>query len=99
MGRMVDLRGEVLGPRLTLQTGDVVLLPAAGARIESGDSVAIVGVHQNAAPVADGQVIAPAGAPDVVMLSATHAGVAEVSLITGDPFGGPAATPITIEVS
>ena len=41
---------------------------------------------------------APAGAPDVVMLAATHAGVAQVSLITGDPFGGPAATPITIEV-
>lgn len=96
MPRLVDLRAGPIGEKLELEPGDMVLLPAAGARIVSGTSVEVLDAFQNATPLPDGRVLAPAGSPDVVLLSSRVPGDSTVLMMTGDPFGG--ATPKTLVV-
>ncbi|MGW6426953.1 hypothetical protein ACWF82_30140 [Nocardia sp. NPDC055053] len=79
---------------MELAPGDIVLLPAAGARVTSGSVV--LGVYQNATPLPNGRVLAPEGPPDVVLLSAPTPGNSTVLLMTGDPFHGP--TPQNLSV-
>lgn len=98
MGRLVDLRDGPIGDRLELEPGDMVLLPAAGAQLLSGSAVELLGVHQNAAFLADGSVLAPEGGPDVVTLSALTPGDSVVRLMTGDPFGGPTPRELLVTV-
>ncbi|MGW6729859.1 hypothetical protein ACWF9G_28500 [Nocardia sp. NPDC055029] len=95
MPRLVDLRAGPVGERLELAHGDIVLLPAAGARVTSGSAVE-VGVYQNATPLPNGRALAPEGPPDVVLLSALTPGTSTVLLMTGDPFHG--ATPQNLSV-
>lgn len=97
MGRLIDLRMGFTGDRLELEPGDLVLLPAAGARVIAGEAVEC-GVHQNATALEDGRVLAPQGAPDVVVLEATAPGDAMVRLFTGDPFGGPTSKELEVVV-
>ncbi|MEV0061269.1 hypothetical protein [Nocardia sp. NPDC050718] len=82
---------------MALEPGDIVLLPAAGARVTSGATVEVLGVYRDAAPLADGRVLAPEGPPDVVVLAALTPGDATVRLMTGDPFHG--ATPQELSVT
>ena len=98
MGRLIDLRGSAVGPRLVLEPGDVVLVPATGAQIVSGSAVELTGVHQNATPLDDGRIVAPAGAPDVVVLAARGKGASKITLMTGDPFGPSASSILAIDV-
>lgn len=97
MSRIIDLRTSFVGDRLVLQPGDLVLLPAAGARVIAGVAVEC-GVHQNATVLEDGRVLAPEGAPDVVVLTALASGDAMVRLFTGDLFGAPVPKDIEVVV-
>ena len=97
MGRIIDLRTSFVGDRLELEPGDLVLLPAAGARVVAGSAVEC-GVHQNAIALEDGRVLAPQGAPDVVALTALASGDAMVRLFTGDPFGAPVPKDLEVVV-
>lgn len=98
MPRLVDLRAEPVATELELKPGDIVLLPAAGARVLSGAAVEISGVYQNSTPLRDGRVLAPEGPPDVVLLSSREPGNSTVLLITGDPFhnGTPQVLAVTV---
>ncbi|PAX07353.1 hypothetical protein [Sphingomonas lenta] len=98
MSRLIDLREGPVGNRLELELGDLVLLPGAGAKLTSGSAVELLGVHRSATPLADGRVLAPEGAPDVVTLSAFMPGEATVRLMTGDPFGGAVSRELLVTV-
>lgn len=98
MSRLIDLRTGPIGNTLELEPGDIVLLPAAGAQVTSGSAVELLGVYQNAVPLASGRVIAPEGAPDVVTLSALMPGRATVRLMTGDPFSGASPRDLSVTV-
>lgn len=97
MGRIVDLRTTTVGDRLELEPGDLVLLPAAGARVVTGSAVQC-DVHQNAIALEDGRILAPQGAPDVVALIAIASGNATIRLFSGDPFGAPVPRDLEVVV-
>lgn len=98
MPRLVDLRAGPVGEKLELAPGDIVLLPAAGARVTSGSAVEVLDVYQNATPLPNGRVLAPEGPPDVVLLSSLTPGNSTVLLMTGDPFHGAAPQNLSVMV-
>ncbi|MBH0779645.1 hypothetical protein [Nocardia bovistercoris] len=81
-----------------LRPGDIVLLPAAGARVSSGCSVEVLGVYRDSTPLPDGRVLAPEGPPDVVVLRAPAPGDSTVRLTTGDPFRATASRELSVIV-
>ena len=81
-----------------VQIGDVLLFHATGGRVESGaDAVDLLPPLLSAVVGTDGTVLAPAGAPNIVLVRVGHPGQARLELVTGDPWHG--AQPTTIDVT
>lgn len=99
MTRLVDLRAAPVGDRLALACGDLVLLPAAGGTVLAGTAVEMLGAYRSALAGRGGAVLAPAGAPDVVVLVARAPGEAIIRWMTGDPFRGAQANELAVTVA
>ncbi|MGE2737505.1 hypothetical protein [Mycolicibacterium vaccae] len=85
MARFVDLSGEPgpLPSRLILGVGDVLLIPGSGAIVQEGASVEIVGIMCESVLTAKGEVLAPQGAPNVILVRACAPGTASLEIVTG----------------
>ena len=91
MARLFEIEDVgALPARLMLAPDDWLLVYATGARIvgePSGDPPLVVhGPFVRGMVGANGQLLAPAGSPGIVFCQALHAGVAEIELMTGDPW-------------
>jgi hypothetical protein len=91
MARLFEIEDVgALPARLALSPGDWLLVYATGARVAgppSGDPPLVVhGPFVRGVVGAGGQLLAPAGGPGIVFCQALHAGVAEIELMTGDPW-------------
>lgn len=88
MGRLIEIEPtQELPPSLTVRVGDALRLWASGGRVESGgDAVESLGPYQAGVLGALGDVVAPAGPPNVILFLARRPGRATVTVMTGDPW-------------
>jgi hypothetical protein len=88
MGRLIEIEPtQDLPPLLTLRVGDALRVWASGGRVESGaDVVESLGPYQMSVLGTHGDVIAPAGPPNVILFVARRPGRATVEVMTGDPW-------------
>jgi hypothetical protein len=100
MGQLIEVQDARAGPSaLTVRAGDVLLFHAAGGHVRSGgDVIELLGPFLSATLGADGQVVAPMGAPNVVLVRAHRPGRAMIEVVTGDPFYAPQTTALGITV-
>ena len=85
---------------LLLRAGDMLLFHASGGRIHSGAGVVeMLGPFLQSLVGTRGSVVAPMGAPNVVLVRAHRAGRAEIEVITGDPFHTSKATTLALEIA
>ncbi len=94
MGRLVDLdpsRPEGLPQVLHVRVGDLLRVHASGGTVTDGaEVVRLLGSFTSAVLTTLGTVLAPEGAPNVVVLLVTGPGRAHLDLVTGDPWRPPA---------
>lgn len=88
MGRLVEIESmQDLPPSLTLRVGDALRLWASGGRVESGAAaVESLGPYQTSVLGTHGDVVAPAGPPNVILFLARRPGRAIVKVMMGDPW-------------
>jgi hypothetical protein len=100
MARLIEVQDPRQCPSpLAVRRGDVLLLNAAGVRVRSGaDAVGVPGPFLPAVVAEDGTVLTPAGPPSTVLLGARRPGLAEVDVVTGDPFYNPGTASLVITV-
>lgn len=100
MPRLIEVQDATqLRNGLSLAIGDVVSFSATGARLVAGDdAVRIVGILQQAVTGPAGEILAPAGPPNVVLVQAMRAGDAQIEIVTGDPWRAVRTTPVRITV-
>jgi hypothetical protein len=94
VARLVDAQNLAeLPAHLTLNLGDVLVLPASGARVQRGaDVLEVLGAYIPGLVHEDGRVLAPMGAPNTVLIRASQVGSATILVMTGDPWHGPPTT-------
>ena len=97
MGLFIDIP-RVPG-ELAVQAGDILRFAASGALVRSGTSVAVLAVLTDAVLGTNGQVLRPAGQPNVVLLRAVAPGRSTVDLVTGGTLASPSATSVQIVVA
>jgi hypothetical protein len=99
--RLIDLRPnqQQVPTELTVATGDVLSFAASGGRVREGEGVELLGVFSSAAVGLDGNVLAPAGAPNMVLFRASRPGQATLDVMAGDPFHSPQTVTLTVVVS
>jgi len=86
MGRLIEFQP---GPteRLTISVGDVLLVGAAGVVVQSGaEAVEVVGPLLPGVVGDNGRVLAPAGAPNTLLIVARKVGKAVLAFKTGAPY-------------
>ncbi|MDM0065422.1 hypothetical protein [Variovorax sp. J31P207] len=100
MARLIEIPDVAACPSpLRVQSGDVLVLRASGARIDAGfDSVVVLGPFTAAMLGDNGEVIAAMGAPGTVLLQAREPGDASITVIGGDPFHAPRTIMVRISV-
>lgn len=100
MGRLIDMQAtQDLPPRLTIQSGDLLLFGATGGHVRSGpDVIEILGSFLPGVVGVNGQVLSPLGAPNSVVFLAHCPGRATIDVVTGDPWSAPQTTIINITV-
>jgi len=88
MGRLVEIqRGEDAPAAVRLRAGDVLSVGASGARVRAGEGViSLLGAFLPAVCGGGGDVIAPEGAPSIVLFLARSSGKATVEIVIGDPW-------------
>lgn len=99
MGRLIE--ASELGSRpapLILRVGDVILFDATGGRAPPDGVVELVGPLVRSVVGADGEVVAPMGAPNALFVRALRPGRAKLDLFTGDPWCAPQTTAIVVLV-
>src|SRR3954466_4876832 len=91
MARLIEVqRPEDCPSPLAVSSGDVLLFRASGVRIVAGgSSVESWGPLIGAVLAKTGEVLAPMGSPDAVLIRAASPGRATMEVLTGDPWGGP----------
>jgi hypothetical protein len=100
MGRLIEIQLAPDGPaRLTVMVGDLLQFAASGGHVRSGEScIEMLGPFRSAVVGLNGEVLAPMGAPNVVLFRALQPGSAEIDVVTGDPWHGPETTVLGIAV-
>ncbi|MBV9497377.1 MAG: hypothetical protein JOZ54_24280 [Acidobacteria bacterium] len=100
MSRLIEIQdASQLRNGLSLAIGDVVWFSATGARLDAGnDAVRIVGILQQAVTGPAGEILAPAGPPNVVLVQAVRAGSAQIEIVTGDPWSAVRTTSVRLTV-
>jgi hypothetical protein len=99
MSRLIEVqRVEDCPSPLRVRVGDVLVLPASGARVQAGGpAIELLGPFLPAVVGTDGEVLAPEGAPNTVLVRARQPGSATIDVFTRDPFH--ASRPITMTVA
>jgi hypothetical protein len=100
MPRLIEVReARACSLPLTVYTHDILLFRASGCRLLSGgDVLELLGPFLSAIVGDDGQVLSPAGSPNMVMIRARQPGRARIDLILGDPFYMPETSTLDIIV-
>ncbi|TLH74854.1 hypothetical protein C1S82_09850 [Mycolicibacterium cosmeticum] len=88
MAHYVDITHEPGPPpaHLTVNVEDVLRFSASGAVVREGTSIEILGIFSEAILATNGEVLAPQGPPNVVLVRACAPGRASLEIIAGDPF-------------
>ncbi|GAS97731.1 uncharacterized protein RMCC_4697 [Mycolicibacterium canariasense] len=88
MAHYVDIAREPGPPpaHLTVDVDDVLRFSASGAVVREGESVEILGILNEAIVATNGELLAPQGPPNVVLVRACAPGSASLEIIAGDPF-------------
>jgi len=86
MAHFVDLSREPGPPpsRLTVSVGDVLRFTGCGALVREGTSIETAGILCEAILAANGEVLAPQGSPNVILIRACAPGTASLEILTGD---------------
>src|SRR5947209_8020038 len=94
MSRLIEVqRAEDCPSPLKVSVGDVLLFRASGGRVQSGGpSVELWGPFFPAVVATTGEVVAPMGSPDAVLVRARVPGSVSLEIVTGDPWQGPRTT-------
>jgi hypothetical protein len=98
MPRLIEVQdARTCASPLRVRAGDVLMIHAAGGRIESGaDVVEVLGPFVGSVVGGDGSVAEPSGPPNSVLFRIRRAGDAVIRVIGGDPFSAPQASEIHI---
>jgi hypothetical protein len=99
MAYYVDLAREPGPPptHLTLNIDDVLRFNGSGAIVREGSSIEIVGIFCEAILATNGEVLAPQGSPNVILVRARTPGSASLEIVTADP-SRPSSTARTVRV-
>lgn len=100
MARLIEIQDAAAcrGP-LAVRVGDVLMLRAAGVRVDPGsEALELLGPFTPALVGDNGEVLSAMGAPGTVLLRARQAGGAEIAVVAGDPFHAPRTTRLRIVV-
>lgn len=100
MGRLIEVPGggrDVPGD-LTVNVGDVLRFDATGGHVREGSAVELLGIFVDSVVGTDGTVLAPMGAPNVVLFRGREPGRAAIDVVTGDPFRAPTSRVLTVVV-
>jgi hypothetical protein len=100
MGRLIEAQLTPDGPtRLTIMVGDMLQFAASGGHVRSGERcIEMLGPFRSAVVAINDEVLAPMGAPNVVLFIARQPGSAEIDVVTGDPWHSPETREIEIVV-
>jgi hypothetical protein len=100
MGRLIEVQqGDEMPASVRIRVGDALLIGGSGGRVGAGgDIVEVVGAFLPATFSERGEVVAPMGAPSVVLFLALVAGAARLDVITGDPWSGAHTRSIGVHV-
>jgi hypothetical protein len=100
MSRFIEVRQvESCPAHLMVRVGDVLLFQASGGRVRHGaQAVELWGPFFPAFVSPTGEVVAPAGSPNGVLLRAGAPGSATLDLFTGDPWHATRTTSAGITV-
>lgn len=100
MTRLIELQvDQDLPASLTLAVGDLLWLEASGGEVLSGESsVELLGAFLKCVVGLTGEVLAPMGAPNVVLFRARRAGTARIAVVSGDPWHQPTTIALRLVV-
>ena len=100
MARLIEVQDPRLCPSpLTVRSGDVLLVRAAGSRVVAGGTaVELLGTFVQSVVADNGEVMTPAGPPNAVLFCARRPGSARLDVVTGDPFHAPVTTALDVTV-
>jgi CBS-domain-containing membrane protein len=98
--RLVEIqRAEDAPATVRLQTGDVLSIGGSGGILKDGESaLTFIGAFLPAVCTTTGAVVAPMGAPSIVLFVARAPGSATIEVIGGDPWSASTRTTIAIVV-
>jgi hypothetical protein len=93
VARFVTLQPRQLGSGyLRVEVGDLLILPAVGGYVRNGSgSMKLLGVFMSAVVGTNGEVLSPAGLPNVVAFRACRVGSATIEVLLPSP-GMPSET-------
>lgn len=88
MPRLIEVQqGQEPSAIEDIAVGDVLFFSASGGYVRPGvEVVELLGAFTTAVVGTEGQVFEPVGPPNTVLFRALHAGEAEITIMTGDPF-------------
>jgi hypothetical protein len=88
VARLIELEPAVepVPANLAVRVGDVLRFEASGGRVAAGASVDLLGIYTAAIVGSSGDVVVPAGPPNVVMFQARGTGRAEVDVFVDDGY-------------
>jgi hypothetical protein len=100
VGRLIEIpEAQAVPSGLALLAGDLLLFRATGGHVRSGgDVVEMVGAFLPAVMGEHGKVVAPQGAPNMVLFRALRPGGATIDVVTGDPWHAPQTITVGITV-
>ena len=101
MSRLIEIQAsQCLPPSLAVCVGDLLLFESSGGYVQSGSEyLELLGAFLKSLMGTDQQVLSPLGAPNAVVFLARYPGIAEINVITGDPWHNPTTIAIEIIIS
>jgi len=98
MARLIEVQITPHGPtELTVGVGDVLQFSASGGRTRSGP-IQMSGPYRSSVVGDNGEVLTPAGPPNVVLFLCGGQGRGTIEVVTGDPWRSPKTTVINIQI-
>jgi hypothetical protein len=99
MSRLIEVQRVTDPSPLVVRVGDVLVVPASGARVDAGGpAVELWGPFRTAVVADTGEVLAPEGPPNTVLVRARQPGTATIEVFLGDPFHESRPTTLTVAV-
>ncbi len=85
MARYIEIPGEPDRSPATLTVGvnDVLRFSGSGILVEDGSCIEVLGILVEAVLGTNGEIVAPVGSPNVVLVRARSSGTASIEIVTG----------------